>query len=187
METVVMLSNRHVHLSQDMVDKLFGEAGITFNKYLAGNGGPYSTNEFVDLMGPKGVIEHVRVLGPCRGYNQAEVLKSDCFKLGIQAPVRLSGDLEGAAPLEIIGPLGSAKLDCAILAHRHIHVGKEERAQYQLEVGQTVKVRTTGVRAVVFENVKIVNGGKGVLLHVDTEEGNAAGIQNGDTVEIIID
>ena len=70
MEVKIMLSNHHVHLTQESVDVLFGEAGLTFNRYLAGNSGPYATNEFVDVEGPKGRINHLRVLGPARNYNQ---------------------------------------------------------------------------------------------------------------------
>ncbi len=185
MQVKVMLSNHHIHLKQEIVDKLFGEKGITFNKYLAGEGGPYASNEFVDLEGPKGRIAHVRVLGPCRNYNQAELLKTDCFKLGIDAPVRSSGDLEGAAMLKVIGPCGEAELPCGILAHRHIHMGKDIAENNGFVHGQRVKVKTEGIRAVTFENVIIGIGGKGMVMHVDTEEGNAALVKNGDMLTIL--
>lgn len=182
-----MLSNHHIHLSKDNVKILFGKDDVTFKKYLAGNSGPFATEEFVTLRGPKGEISHVRVLGPCRDYNQAELLKSDCFKLGVDAPVRTSGNLEGAAELEVIGPCGSVKLNCGILALRHIHVTAENLEKYGLETGQFVKVKTTGIRGLVFENVEIVKGNSGVLMHIDTEEGNAAGVKNGDMLEVITD
>lgn len=187
MQVKVMLSNHHVHLTQEIVDKLFGEKGITFHKYLAGEGGPYASNEFVDLEGPKGKISHIRVLGPCRGYNQAELLKSDCFKLGVDAPVRSSGKLEGAAMLKVIGPCGEAELPCGILAIRHIHMDKETAWENGFTHGQMVKVRTEGIRALTFENVVISIGGKGMVMHVDMEEGNAALVKNGDMLEILPD
>ena len=185
MEVKIMLSNHHVHLTQESVDVLFGEAGLTFNRYLAGNSGPYATNEFVDVEGPKGRINHLRVLGPARNYNQCELLKTDCFKLGVDAPVRNSGKLEGAPMLKVIGPCGELELPCAILAHRHIHMGKEVIEETGLKLGDAVSVKTEGIRSVVFNNVIIVAGGKGSVMHVDTEEGNAAGVKNGDMVEII--
>ncbi len=182
-----MLSNRHVHLKEEDVAALFGEAGLTFNRYLSGNNGPWASNEFVTLKGPKGSIEHVRVLGPCRGYNQAEVLQADCYKLGIKAPVRNSGHHDGAAELELIGPCGALTIHSAIIAHRHIHVGKELLEETGWVPGETfVKVHVGGIRGLVFENVAIVKGGKGMMMHVDVEEGNAAGIKNGDKLEIIL-
>jgi len=186
MQTVVMLSNHHVHLTQESVDVLFGAAGITMSHYLAENNGPYACNEFVDIEGPKGKLSHIRVLGPVRPYNQAELLKADCFKLGVDAPVRSSGHLDGAATLKVTGPCGEIVLDCGVLAHRHIHVGANTLAENGLSVGQAVKVKTEGVRAVVFENVLIVKGAEGFMMHVDTEEGNAAGIKNGDMLEIVV-
>lgn len=185
MKIKVMLSNHHIHLKQEIVDKIFGEHGITFNKYLAGDGGPYATNEFVDIEGPKGKISHIRVLGPCRDYNQAELLKTDCFKLGIDAPVRASGHTEGAVDLKIIGPCGEVEIPCGILAHRHIHMSKEIAEENGFVKGQTVKVKTEGVRAITFENVLISVGGKGMVMHLDTEEGNAALVKNGDMLEIV--
>lgn len=181
-----MLSNRHVHLTEEDVSVLFGTAGLTFSRYLSGNGGPWASNEFVTLKGPKGSIEHVRVLGPCRSYNQAELLKADCYKLGIDAPVRNSGHHNGAATLELIGPCGSLEIHTAIIAHRHIHVGKELLEETGWIPGETfVRVRVGGIRGLIFDNVAIVKGGRGLMMHVDTEEGNAAGIKNGDRLEIL--
>lgn len=187
MQTVVMLSNHHVHLTEESVKTLFGEAGITFNRYLAGKSGPYATNEFVDVEGPKGKLTRFRVLGPLRPYDQVELLQADCFKLGVTAPVRNSGKLEGAATLKIIGPCGEVTADCGIVAHRHIHVDGDTMAENGWTYGQAVKVRTEGIRACVMENTILVKGGKGLLMHIDTEEGNAAGVKNGDMLDIIVD
>lgn len=181
-----MLSNRHIHLTEDNAKLLFGENGITFDHYLNGNRGPWASKEYATIVGPKGSIAKVRVLGPCRNYNQIEVLKSDCFKLGIDAPVRNSGDLEGAAILKVIGPCGEIYIPGAIIAFRHIHVGADICTKNGWTPGETlVSVKTEGVRGLIFDNVKIVKGGKGMLMHIDTEEGNAAGVKNGDVLEII--
>lgn len=186
MNTVVMLSNHHVHLTEEAVKTLFGDAGLTFSRFLAGSSGPWASNEFVDVQGPKGTLTKFRVLGPIRPYNQCELLKSDCYKLGIKAPTRNSGVIEGATELTLIGPCGEVTAACGILAWRHIHVDKDTLAQLGKNYGDFVSVVTSGDRALEFKNVALVKGGKGLLMHVDTEEGNAAGITNGDVLEIIL-
>ncbi len=186
MKTMVMLSNHHVHLTKEACDILFGEEGITFHHYLAEENGPWASNEFVDVGGPKGTISHLRVLGPLRGYTQCELLRTDCFKLGVDPPVRNSGKLEGAAELTLYGPKGELTVPCGILAWRHIHIDRETLAEIGKSFGDFVQVRTEGDRALVFEKVALVPGGKGLLMHVDTEEGNAAGCANGDMLEVII-
>lgn len=185
MQVRIMLSNHHVHLTQEAVDILFGEAGITLKNYLAGDSGPYACNELVTVEGPKGKLSNVRVLGPCRKYNQVELLKSDCFKLGVMAPLSNSGDLDGAVPLRIIGPCGQIECPCGIIAKRHIHVPKAQAEEQGFEHNQIVKVRTFGERAIVFENVVVHVGGGDYSMHIDTEEGNCADLKNGDFGEII--
>lgn len=186
METVVMLSNHHVHLTQKAADVLFGEAGITFQRYLAEESGPWAANEFVDIRGPKGTLSRFRVLGPLRPYTQCELLKADCFKLGVNAPVRNSGQLDGAATLTLIGPCGEVTADCGILAWRHIHVDKDTLAEMGKSYGDYVDVVTEGDRALVFNKVVLVRGAKGLLMHIDTEEGNAAGVKNGDKLQVLL-
>lgn len=187
METKVMLSNRHVHLTETDAAILLGEGGGTFDRYLTGDSGPYSLKEMVTLVGPKGEIGHVKILGPFRDYTQAEVLRGDGFKLGVEPPVRATGHLNGAAELKIVGPCGEVTRDCAIIAHRHIHMKKDIAEKLGYENGQAVKVRVPGVRALTFENVLISVGGRGLMMHIDTEEGNAAGVKNMDTLELITD
>ena len=186
----IMLSNRHVHLTEDAAKQLFGQQGVTLKRYVLGNRGQYACNETVTLEGPHGRIENVRVLGPTRGYVQAEILTGDNFKLGIDAPLRKSGDLEGAATVKLIGTCGEIEAPCAIVAKRHVHMKQELADELGFHGGDIVKVRTFGERAVVFENVEIEiakPSAPGSIMHVDTEEGNAAGIKNMDEVEIIVD
>ncbi len=185
----VMLSNRHVHLTEEAAKALFGEQGVTLQRYVLGDRGQYACNETVSLVGPKGQIDKVRVLGPCRNYVQVEVLLGDCFKLGIEAPVRMSGDLESAACLKLVGSVGEIEAPCAIVAQRHIHVKRELADELGLKAGQIVNVRTKGQRAVVYENVTILiakPSSPGSVMHIDTEEGNAAGLKNYDDVEILL-
>lgn len=186
MKTLVMLSNHHVHLNAEASLALFGDKGITFAHYLAEEGGPWCSNEFVEVRGPRGTLGKFRVLGPLRPYTQVELLKFDCFKLGVNPPVRNSGKLDGAVELTLTGPCGEYTADCGILAWRHIHVDKETLAAMGRQYGDFVMVRTEGDRAMDFKNVALVPGAKGFLMHLDTEEGNAAGCQNGDMLEIIL-
>jgi len=182
----VMMSNRHLHLSKEDAEKLFGEGyQLTVKKMLTDI--QFAANELVTIEGPKGRFENVRVLGPYRNKTQVEVLKADCFKLGIDAPIRESGKLEGAAPLKIIGPKGKITLDeIAIVALRHIHMPKDMADKYRLEDKEFVSVKTEGERGLIFNNVlvRIIPYGDTVM-HIDTEEGNSAGLSNGDMLEIL--
>jgi putative phosphotransacetylase len=182
----VLISNRHIHLNQDSVDVLFGKGyELTVKRLLANP--IFAANETVVLQGPKGKIEGVRILGPLRGYNQAEILKADNFVLGIDAPVKISGS-SGLAPLTVVGPKGSIDFDSvAVVALRHIHFTAEQALEYGVEKGQLVKVRVDGERKLIFDDVMVVitDGMEEPMMHVDVEEANAACIKNMDTVEII--
>ena len=184
--THVMISNRHIHLNREAVDVLFGKGHeLTVKKPLADP--MFAANETVALQGPKGRIDDVRILGPLRNYNQAEILKSDNYVLGINAPVKISGS-SGLAPLTVIGPKGKLEFDSvAVVALRHIHFTPEQAAEYSLAKGQMVKVRVDGERKLVFDDVMVVytDGMEAPMMHVDVEEGNAAGIKNMDIVEIL--
>lgn len=188
-KTDIMLSNRHIHLTEEAAKTLFGEQGITIKNYTNGTEVAFAANETVTLAGPKGKIENVRVLGPYRKFVQVELLASDNYKLGVEASVHMSGDLRDAATLRIIGPKGEFEAACAIVAQRHLHTGYEDAAELRLNDGDEVGVRVEGIRAVTFDHV-IVKVGKKVprdlLTHLDTEEGNAAGVKNHDKGNIII-
>jgi putative phosphotransacetylase len=181
-EIPIRLSNHHIHLSQEAVLALFGREELTFMRYLDGEGDLVAFNETVTVKGPKGSIQGIRVLGPLRGKVQVELLVADGYKLGVNAPIRMSGDLEGAAELTIIGPCGELTLPCGIVAHRHIHMHTETAAKLRLADGDTVQVKVAGERGMTFDNVKVKVSPKvtahPMMMHVDTEEGNAAGIAN---------
>ncbi|GHT79637.1 phosphate propanoyltransferase [Spirochaetia bacterium] len=181
----IMLSNRHVHLNRETLDILFGKGyELTVKKPL---GYPiFAANETITLQGPRGRIEGVRILGPLRPYNQAEILRCDNYVLGIHAPVKISGS-SGLAPLTFIGPAGNLDLEsAAVVAKRHIHITETKAAEYGLENKQIVKVRITGDRALVFDEVMIVfTDIDEPTLHLDTEEGNAANVKNLDIAEIV--
>ena len=183
----VGVSNRHVHLSQADFEALFGKGKtLTHFKDLK-QPGQYAAQETVVLVGPRGKIEKVRILGPLRGTTQIELSIADSFTLGIKIPVRESGKLKGSAPIKLIGPCGEVTLDeGAIAAYRHIHMPKKYAEEKGYTDGQIVSVTFDGIRSVTFNNVMIRISDKYELeMHLDVEEANAAGIVNGDLLKIL--
>ena len=182
----VGISNHHLHITEKTFAKLFGK-DTEFQKYTD----LYQTGEFaskhtVTLIGPKQrPIERVRILGPFRDYDQVEVSATDARKLGIDPPVHNSGNLKGASPLTIVGPAGSVYLkECAIIANRHIHMTDEDAAEFGVADGDFCKVRYGGEKGTIFENVLVrTKDSYKLQIHLDTDDGNAAGIENGDYVE----
>lgn len=185
----IMLSNRHAHITKETSDILFGENGLMFNGEPATPANVGKADGAISISGPRGTIENVRILLRYRKNNQVEVLQSDCFKLGIQAPLRMSGELEGAPVLKLKGPCGEVECPCAIVAARHIHILPEDAEKYGISEGQIVRVRCGNERCLIFENVVVEFNTKvphvGSVMHIDFEEGNAAGLKNGDIGEII--
>lgn len=181
----MMLSNRHIHLTEEDKDLLFGKGyEVRVKSYLSGP--EFASEELVKIVGPKGEIDNVRLLGPLRKFTQVEVLKSDCFKLGIDAPVKLSGNLEGAGSLKIVGPAGEIERDCAIVAKRHLHMGPKRAEETGIENGEIVSIKVDGDRPTIFEDVIVrIAGHEDTVLHVDLDEGNACNAKNGDMVEVI--
>lgn len=183
----VGVSNRHLHLSQADLETLYG-TGYQLNilKDLS-QPGQYAAKETLTIVGPRGAIENVRVLGPVRKQTQVEIMRSDCFKLGIQAPLRESGVLGGSSPITIVGPKGAVHVkEGAIVAKRHIHMTPQDAAKYGVSDGQIVSFRTNGERGLVFDNVVCrVNKSYALEAHLDMDEANAADIKNGDGVYLI--
>jgi putative phosphotransacetylase len=183
----IALSNRHIHLCQEDLNILFGEGyQLTLKKNLS-QPGQYACEEKVDVVGPKGTLSGLRILGPVRKRTQVEISISDAIKLGVQPVVRNSGDIEGTPGAKIIGPKGEIEIkEGVIVAARHIHMHTTDAEKFGVKDGDIVKVRTEGIRALVFENVLIRAGETHALeMHVDIEEGNAAAVKNGDLVELI--
>lgn len=181
------ISNRHVHLSAQDLATLFGEGKeLTKAKDLS-QPGQYACEEKVTLVGPKGVIEGVRVLGPVRSKTQVEISITDSYKLGVCAPVRDSGDLAGSAGITIVGPVGAVTIkEGCIVAARHIHMSESDAARFGVTDGQRVAVRCLGERGGIFFNVLIRVSEKFRLeMHLDTDEANAFALKNGDLVEIV--
>ncbi|QTA38555.1 phosphate propanoyltransferase [Thermosipho ferrireducens] len=182
------VSNRHVHLSREDVETLFGkDYKLTPIKDL-GQPGQFACQETVVIVGPKGAIEKVRVLGPERKETQVEISLTDAFKLGVMPPVRDSGDLEGTPGIVIVGPKGSViKEKGVIIAKRHIHMHPDDAKNYGVEDKQIVKVVVEKAgRRLVFDDVLVRVSKKYALeFHVDTDEANAALLKTGDLVYIL--
>lgn len=181
------ISNRHVHLSQDDLEVLFGkDANLCIFKNLS-QPGQYACVETVTLVGPKGVIEKVRVLGPTRSKTQVEISVSDCFKLGIQAPIRDSGFLQGSSGLTLVGNAGSVTInEGVIIAAKHIHMHTSDAQRFNVKDGDKVNVKTSGQRLMIFLEVLVRVSDKYKLeMHVDIDEANAAFLRNEDTVQIV--
>ena len=189
MQVPVEISNRHVHLSPEHIEILFGPRHqLTPVKDLS-QPGQYACAETVDLVGPKGTIAGVRVLGPARSQTQVELATTDTFKVGVKAPVRDSGDLNGTPGIELVGPAGKVPLTSGvIIANRHIHMTPQDAQQFGVQNGAIVRVEIPGPRGGIFGNVLIrVSPQYHLNMHVDTDEGNAFNLKNGQLLNVLVD
>lgn len=175
------VSNRHVHLSKADLDVLFGQGYELRRLKELSQPGQYACAETVILAGPKGCIEQVRILGPVRSQTQVEILRSDVFRLGVNAPVRESGSLKGSEGITLIGPKGSLQLkEGVITAQRHIHMTTEDAVCFGVADGQLVSLKAGGTRGLIFDQVLVrVNRDFGLECHIDMDEANAAAINTG--------
>ncbi|MBI4386776.1 MAG: phosphate propanoyltransferase [Elusimicrobia bacterium] len=182
------ISNRHVHLDQAHWDVLFGKGAQPRKFRTVKQPGFYACFETVDLEGPKGRVEKVRLIAPHRPKSQIEISRTDAAVLGLKPPVRDSGKLEGSSPVRVIGPKGSIELkEGLIIARRHIHFHPLEARSMGVRDGEIVRVRAGngGPRELVFEQVLIrVSDQFSLELHIDTDEANAAWVKTGDVVNI---
>ena len=187
-KVLVETSARHIHLSREAVDVLFGK-GYELTKFKElSQPGQYACKEQLTLVGPSmRAIEGVRVLGPERKASQVEISRTDSFILKVKPPVRESGDIKGSAPITIIGPKGIVTLqEGCIIANRHIHMSVDDAARYSVTDGEYADVMVNGERKSLFYDVQVrVNKDFRLEMHVDTDDANAAGIGNGTKVRLI--
>ncbi|MDO7787710.1 phosphate propanoyltransferase [Desulforamulus aquiferis] len=183
----VGVSNRHVHLADRDLIALFGDDAKLTNFKGLSQPGQFASEQLITLVGPNGVIEKVRVLGPTRKKTQVEISVSDCFKLGIKAPIRDSGDLKDSAQVTLVGPAGSVTIEeGCIIAARHIHMHHSDAVRYGVQDGDRVTVKVSGPRGVMFYEVLVrVHENYKLEMHIDMDEANAACLRNNDSVEII--
>ncbi len=188
-EIKVGVSQRHVHLSREDLDTLFGKGyELTKQKDLMGR--EFASNEFVTLVGPSlRAIEKVRVLGPVRKNTQVEISRTDTFVLKVSPPVRPSGQIEGSERLVLVGPKGSVYLkQGVIIANRHIHLTPAYAEKHSIKDGDYVDVMVEGenLKATKFYDVQVrVRDDFNVEMHIDTDDANAAGLKNGAKVTIL--
>jgi putative phosphotransacetylase len=183
----VNMSNRHLHVTKEHLEILFGEGHeLTKTKDLS-QPGQYACEEKVDIVGPRNTLKGVRILGPVRPSTQVEISMFDARTLGIEGVVRASGNISDTPGCTIIGPKGQVELkEGVIVAARHIHMDPKDGENFGCKDKDIVKVRVGDERAVVFENVVVrVHPTFALDMHIDIEEGNAAGIKNGTMGEII--
>lgn len=180
------VSARHVHLTQEHVEVLFG-AGYHLTKKKELMGGQFASNEQVTIVGTKlRAIENVRILGPVRKESQVEISMTDARTLGVAPVVRNSGDIAGSAPIALVGPKGALYLkEGCIVAKRHIHMSPEDAAAAGVADKDVVSVVATNERGTTFDEVLIrVDKSFTLEMHIDTDEANAAQLKTGDAVII---
>lgn len=182
-EVFIDVSARHVHLTREDQDVLFGkEYELEVHKSLSGGKGLFASKEQIAIVGPRGSFQKVRILGPCRKETQVEISKTDARALGIDAPVRISGDVDGTPGIKLVGPAGELELSHGvIIAKRHIHIGKKQSEAWNLKSGDIVWVRIdSDDRALIFGDTEIRVSKLSddmALMHIDTDEANAAGMK----------
>ncbi|MBU5640920.1 MULTISPECIES: phosphate propanoyltransferase [unclassified Citrobacter] len=174
------ISNRHIHLCAEDYDRLFPNHPISEKKELL-QPGQYAADQTVTLVGPKGQLKNVRLLGPLRSTSQVEISRTDARTLGIAAPLRMSGSIEGTPGVRLISPF--AELDLAsgvIVAQRHIHMSPLDALILRVSHGDKVSVAINGdERRLIFDNVAVrVSPDMRLEMHIDTDEANAAGADN---------
>ena len=180
----VGVSNRHVHLSVQAKEALFGPGYQNVIMKELSQPGQFAMKETVTLVGPKGIIEGVRILGPERAETQVELMAGDTYKLGIPMVIRDSGDIENTPGLALVGPAGIVRLERGVIvAKRHVHASPSEAKELGIEDGQRIGLATSGARALEFREVLVrVNPDYRLEFHIDIEEANAAQLKNGDLV-----
>lgn len=182
----IKVSRRHVHLSREVLDNLFGTGFQLSVRNPLTQIGQFASNETVKIVGPKGEFAKVRIVGPERNYTQFELTKTDADMLGINAPYSFGGNLDGAGVVKIIGPKGEVKIPCAVISLRHIHVSLGDAEKFQLQNKDIVQCEINTERAALLKKIVVrVDPNFVTEVHLDTDEGNAFSV-NAETRGIIL-
>ena len=174
---IIETSARHVHVTQETLEVLFGKGATLEVKKMLSQPGQFASNQKVQVVGPKGTLT-CSILGPCRNINQVELSLTDARTIGVKVPVRESGDIAGSTPVKLVGPCGEVELtEGVIAAKRHIHFSPEDAKAMGIKDRQIVKVEVeTNGRSLVFGDVMCrVKDTYATFMHIDTDESNAAG------------
>jgi len=182
----VAVSAHHVHLTQAAVEALFGAGHRLKLRNALSQPGAWAAEETVDVIGPRGELARLRVLGPCRAANQIEIAETEAYKLGVDAPLRLSGDTRGTPVVTLRGAAGSLRTEGLIVAKRHIHMSPQDAQARGLRHGNLVEVAVDSEgRDLVFRDVAVrVDPGFVTEMHIDTDEANAAHLKHGGAGEL---
>lgn len=183
----VGISARHIHISKESLEVLFGKDHELHVFREVKQPGQYGAEETVAVVGPKGSFPTVRILGPVRARDQVEVSVSDCFKLGVTPVVRESGKIEGTPGIKLVGPKGEVTInEGVIVAARHAHLSADFAQKEGIADGQIMKVKIEGDRALIFDNV-VARVSPDFLeeFHIDTDEANAGLVKSGDKVTLV--
>ncbi|HOJ47524.1 MAG TPA: phosphate propanoyltransferase [Bacillota bacterium] len=175
---LVETSARHVHLTEEHIEILFGKGRTLTVRNMLSQPGQFASCERVDLVGPKNTIKNVLVLGPARKATQVEISMTDARALGVNPPVRESGDIKGSTGIKIVGPAGEINIEeGVIIAKRHAHLTPEVAEAWGVSNGDIVQIKIDNdVRGLIFDNVVVrVRSDFAPSVHLDTDEANAAG------------
>jgi acetate kinase len=178
---LVEISAHHIHLTQEHVEALFGNGHQLTKHSDLSQPGQYACKEQLTIVGPKGRIERVRILGPARKYSQVEIAMTEQFKLGIHPPIRESGDIADTPGCVLESPTGSVQIDRGVIcALRHVHMSPEDALRYGVRDKSFVRIRIEGDRELIFGDVLVrVDPNFKLAMHIDTDEGNAANVKTG--------
>ncbi len=185
---LVETSARHVHVTKEDLETLFGAGHELTVKSWLSQPGQFASEEQVDIVGPKNTLKRVRILGPVRPATQVELSLTDARSIGVTAPVRESGDIAGSGACKLVGPAGEVEVaEGVIAAKRHIHMTPADAAEYGVKDKDVVSVKVdTNGRALVFGDVVVrVSEKFSLAMHIDTDESNAACAVNGTMGELI--
>src|SRR5690348_11871575 len=176
---LVEISAHHIHLTQEHVEALFGKGHQLTKHADLSQPGQYACKEQLTIVGPKGRVERVRILGPARKYTQVEIAMTEQFKLGIHPPIRESGDIADTPGCILESPTGSVQIDRGVIcALRHVHMSPEDALRYGVRDKSFVRVRIAGDRELIFGDVLVrVDPSFKLAMHIDTDEGNAANVK----------
>ena len=183
----VGISVRHIHLTRADVDKLFGYGYQLTPKKALSQPGQFACEEGLDVIGPNGELKRVRILGPERSATQIELAQTDCRTIGVNAPVRSSGDTKGTPGVTLRGPLGELTVpEGVIVADRHLHMTPAQAAAFGLADGDRVQIRINGLKPGIMGGVLVRASNKCALdFHIDTDDGNAFLLKQGQLVTVL--
>lgn len=187
MNAIIGVSNRHIHINKEDFKILFGSINMEKEKDLLQTG-QYASNLKLKVKTNKSEINNVRVLGPFRDYTQLEISRTDSYSLGINPPIRMSGDLDGAATVTLVGPNGEITKPCAIIAARHLHINKKVREELGLTNIKKISAVVGKDKSATLHDIYVKEDLEGILeLHIDNDDANGNNACSGDYAELIIE